>query len=115
MGKNMKKVFISLPVTSRPEQRIADRISEARRRAYIIADILKEGGYEVVTPFDVTTEGMSEAQCVGACITAMLECDFVYFYRGWQLSRGCRIEHLVAEEHFIVECRKTHKSLACEM
>ena len=66
-----------------------------------MADILKKEGYEPITPFDVTKDGISEAKCIGACITALLECDCVYFCKGWETSRGCRIEHLVAVEHNI--------------
>ena len=96
-----KKVCISLPITSRPEATIEERVYKAKRDAREIADIFKKEGYEVVTPFDVTTDGMSEAQCIGACITALLECDCVYFCKGWETSRGCSIEHLVAVEHGI--------------
>ena len=96
-----KKVFISLPITSRPEKTLEEKIYRAKNDAREMADIFKKEGYEVVTPFDVTTDGMSEAQCIGACITALLECDYVYFCKGWETSRGCRIEHLVAVEHNI--------------
>ena len=101
MGKVMKKVFISLPITSRPEPTLEERISEAKNISWLMANVFEKEGYEVVAPFDVTTEGMTEAQCIGACITALLECDYVYFCKGWETSRGCRIEHLVAVEHNI--------------
>ena len=98
----MKKVFISLPITSRPEKTLEERIAEAKKEAWLMANVFKKEGYEVVTPFDVTTDGMSEAQCIGACITALLECDCVFFCLGWKNSRGCRIEHFIATEHNIV-------------
>ena len=101
MGKVMKKVFISLPITSRPEPTLEERISEAKKEAWLMANVFRKEGYEPITPFDVTKDGMSEAQCIGACITALLECDCVYFCKGWETSRGCRIEHLVAVEHNI--------------
>lgn len=97
----MKKVFISLPITSRPEKTLEERIAEAKKEAWLMANVFKKEGYEVVTPFDVTTDGMSEAQCIGACITALLECDCVFFWLGWKNSRGCRIEHFIATEHNI--------------
>ena len=97
----MKKVFISLPITSRLEPTMEERIAEAKKKALIMANVFREEGYEPITPFDVTTEGMTEAQCIGACITALLECDYVYFCFNWEKSRGCRIEYLVVEEHGI--------------
>ena len=103
MGKVMKKkVFISLPITSRPEPTMEERIAEAKKEALIMANVFREEGYEPITPFDVTKDGMTEAQCIGACITALLECDCVYFCKGWETSRGCRIEHFIATEHNIV-------------
>ena len=66
----MKKVFISLPITSRPEPTMEEKIYRAKNNAREKADIFKKEGYEVVTPFDATKDDMSEAQCIGACITA---------------------------------------------
>ena len=68
----MKKVFISLPITSRPEPTMEEKIYRAKNNAREKADIFEKEGYEVVTPFDVTKDGMAEAQCIGACITALL-------------------------------------------
>ena len=97
----MKKVFISLPITSRPEPTMEERISEAKKEAWLMANVFEKEGSEVVAPFDVTTDGMTEAQCIGACITALLECDCVFFCLGWKNSRGCRIEKYVSMEHNI--------------
>ena len=97
-----KKVFISLPITSRPEPTMEERIAEAKKEALIMANVFREEGYEPITPFDVTKDGMTEAQCIGACITALLECDCVYFCKYWFNSRGCRIEKYVSMEHNIV-------------
>ena len=98
----MKKVFISLPITSRPEKTLEERIAEAKKEAWLMANVFRKEGYEPITPFDVTTDGMSEPQCIGACITALLECDCVFFCLGWKNSRGCRIEKYVSMEHNIV-------------
>ena len=96
-----KKVFISLPITSLPNPNREERIAQSKKEARLMADVFRDKGYDPITPFDVTKNGMTEPQCIGACITALLECDYVYFCKGWETSRGCRIEHLVAEEHFI--------------
>ena len=55
----MKKVFISLPITSRSEKTLEERIYRAKNDAREKADIFKKEGYEVVTPFDVTKDGMT--------------------------------------------------------
>ena len=96
-----KKVFISLPITSRPEPTMEERIYRAKNDAREMADIFKKEGYEPITPFDVTKDGMGEAQCIGACITALLECDCVCLCKNWEKSRGCRIEKYVSMEHNI--------------
>ena len=97
----MKKVFISLPITSRPEPILEERIAEAKKEAWLMANVFRKEGYDPITPFDVTKDGMTEAQCIGACITALLECDCVYFCKYWFNSRGCRIEKYVSMEHNI--------------
>lgn len=37
--------------------------------------------------------------CLGLFIEAMSQCEAVYFCDGWEDTRGCRIEHEVAEAY----------------
>lgn len=38
---------------------------------------------------------------LGKSITLMSQADLVYFVDGWSESRGCRLEHLIAEDYGI--------------
>lgn len=61
-------------------------------------------GYTPVSPLDVTKAVGIEDDgnpdiwlvCVKADIRALLECDGVYCLRGWENSRGARIEQFIA-------------------
>ena len=37
--------------------------------------------------------------CLGNALMKMSECDGVYFMKGWEQARGCRIEHEAAMQY----------------
>lgn len=58
---------------------------------------LVSNDYEPVTPFDVSPDSnASYTEHMGKDIQALLECDAVFFCRGWQDSKGCQAEYEVA-------------------
>ena len=78
-----KDVYISTPVSSRKEGTERKRRKAAIRRVAELealwtktrpADYLTHHFYSFV---NVTEEGMTDAQAMGACIKKMLECDVV--------------------------------------
>ena len=96
----MKKVMISQPMAGKTEKEIA----EVRERAI---KVLEAKGYEVVNTL-FTDEWFSRENLaargvvqIPVCFMAkslegMSLCHAVYFCKGWQNTRGCRIEHTVA-------------------
>lgn len=84
------KIYISLPISGR-------KIEEVKAEASELAKLLTQEGHEPVNPFEVSTnEKASYAEHMGKDIQALLECDGVFFARGWQESKGCRSEYQAA-------------------
>ena len=56
-----KKIYISLPITSRKEQTIRERVEAAFKRCELLKRRIAGGdafkGWEIVTPFDVAPVG----------------------------------------------------------
>lgn len=97
MEKKKKKAMISQPMCGKTDEEILD----VRNR---IAAKLQEVGYEVAdTVFHFTDEQMNELGVknqamyyIANSILAMSRCDCVYFAKGWENARGCRIEYYIA-------------------
>lgn len=99
----MQKAMLSQPMAGKTNEEII----EARDRAVAF---LKENGYEVVnTPFTdewYSQESMMDRGVVQIplCFLAkslenMSLCHTVYFCRGWEATRGCRLEHEAAKAY----------------
>ena len=85
-----KKVYVSLPISGYD-------INLVKKRAKRAAQYLRDKGYEPVTPFDVSQdENASYAEHMGKDINALLDCDAVFFLRGWEQSKGCQLERHAA-------------------
>lgn len=86
-----KKVYISLPITGMEMEKVVSKANDRKK-------LLSFKGFEPVTPFDVSPDSnASYAEHMGRDIQALLECDAVYFCRGWQDSKGCQAEYEVAK------------------
>ncbi|MGN1217930.1 MAG: DUF4406 domain-containing protein [Phocaeicola sp.] len=85
-----KKVYVSLPISGHD-------INCVKERAERAAQYLRDKDYEPVTPFDVSQdENASYAEHMGKDINALLDCDAVFFLRGWENSKGCQLERHAA-------------------
>ena len=83
----MTKLFISQPMRGR---RMADIVRERKTLVADAAVALQEDEIAVLdTLFDDTDA------------TPLAEADAVIFAPGWETARGCRMEHLAAEEYGI--------------
>lgn len=93
----MKKLFISQPMANLTEQ----QIREARGKAF--KEIKKLYGNEEIEVIDsiITneTEGKPPIWFLGKSIELMADADICVFLKGWEDARGCRVEHLIAEEY----------------
>lgn len=91
------KIYISLPITG---YELSERRNYAERVKARLKRINQQA--EVVTPFDVNPDQeLSYAEYMGNDIAALLTSDAVYFCKGWDKSRGCRLEHSAAFEYKI--------------
>ena len=82
------KIYISLPISG--------RVKKARDRAEKIAKAIKEAGHEPVNPFDIYAgENPDYFDHLCADLRVMMDCDAVYFDKGFYASCGCLIEESV--------------------
>lgn len=99
----MKKAMLSQPMASKTEQEII----ETRNRAI---KALENRGYAVVNTLFTdewySKEAMTERGVVQIplCFLAkslenMSLCHAVYFCKGWEQARGCRLEHEAAKAY----------------
>lgn len=94
------KVMISQPMNGKTD----DEIIATRNKAI---KSLKVKGYEVVNTFfegEWCTDGVLEINGIvnkplwflAKSLDKMSECEAVYFCKGWENTRGCKIEHSAA-------------------
>ncbi len=99
----MKKAMLSQPMGGRTEKEIAETRERAIKK-------LEELGYEVVNTWFTdewySHENMKKREVVQIplCFLAkslenMSLCHAVYFCKGWENARGCKIEHEAAVEY----------------
>lgn len=99
----MKKAMLSQPMAGKSEQEIIDT------RNHSIA-ALKAKGFDIVNTLFTdewyskeTMEGRGVVQIPLCFLAKSLEnmslCHAVYFCKGWEKARGCRIEHEAAKAY----------------
>lgn len=96
----MKKVMISQPMNGKTDEEILLTKEKA-------VEFLEKEGYEVINTFFSdefkTAEHGEEinvpVRFLAKSIESMVECSAVYFCKGWEDARGCRIEHAIAMEY----------------
>ena len=101
----MKKIMISQPMNGFTDEQIV----ETRNRFLAFAE--KENFEVVNTYFQdewYSKDAMTERGVVqiplcflAKAIENMSLCDIVYFARGWEDARGCKIEHEIAKQYEI--------------
>ena len=94
----MKKLFISQPMRGKTDEEILRERDEA---IVIAMDIIKDN-VEVIDSFfqDAPVEA-KPLWFIGKSIELLSSADIVYFCKGWNDVRGCRIEHECAKEYGI--------------
>lgn len=98
------KVYIALPITSRPEPTLNERLNNAFARSEELRRMVYKM-YEhrnvhllTTTPFDIAPVGTkkTEAQIMSECVKTAMEVDVCVFDKDWRCSKGCRVAHTVA-------------------
>ncbi len=88
------KIMISQPMRGKTNEQIREERAELVKR-------LQEEGHEVVdTVFENAPADEEVAiYCLSQSIRYIGKVDALYFMRGWEKARGCKIEHEVAVEY----------------
>ena len=83
-----KKAMLSQPMAGKTPEEIVEVRDKAIKH-------LKKSGFQVVdTYFPDDFKYLSKPLfCLGKSLMYMSYCDAVYFCKGWDKTRGCRIEH----------------------
>ena len=84
------KIFISGPISGLPYK-------EAAIRFIAYALLVRLFGFEPVNPIRLCCPIWSWWRCMAVCLWHLLWCDAVFMLRGWDMSRGARIEHKVSK------------------
>lgn len=101
------KVFISQPMSGLTYEKVAkvrDQAIEEIKNIYQFFE--KNDQLEIVsTTFirdgEVIPENASRLWWLGRAIQMLEGVDVIYFCKGWENSKGCKVEKLVATEHNI--------------
>ena len=96
VSKNMKKLFISQPMRWKTEVEILRERTIAYQK---VVDILGEDVEVIDTYFKNFKENPKPLHYIAKSIECLAEADIVYFAKGWENARGCKIEHLCAVEY----------------
>lgn len=90
----MEKIMISQPTKGKTNK----QIKEERK---VLVSELENEGYEVLdTVCDTAPKNVDEAVWyLSKSIEYLAQADVVFFMKGWQYARGCKIEHEVAVEY----------------
>ena len=89
------RVMVSQPMVGRS-------LEEINRERLSVINRLKEKGHEYVNTIIREQAPASRSQALwylGKVLQIMSDCDAVLFMRGWDVARGCRIEHQAALDY----------------
>lgn len=88
------KIMISQPMRGKTNEQIIEERAELVKR-------LQEEGHKVVdTVFENAPADEDVAiYCLSQSIRYIGKVDALYFMKGWEKARGCKIEHQVAVEY----------------
>jgi hypothetical protein len=82
---------------------LEDEILSVKQRAFYY---LQSHNYHVLDTYfsDINNKNNRNIKnvglyCLGKSLEAMSKCDAVYFCKGWDVARGCKIEHEVAKNY----------------
>lgn len=94
----MKKVFVSQPMKGKTDEEILEERNEAVAAA---KKKLKDEVELIDSFFCGAPADAKPAWYLGEAIKMLSTADIVFFAKGWEDARGCKIEHRVALEYGI--------------
>lgn len=98
------KVMISQPMKGLSVEQV-----KANRKA--VVEKLEAKGHEVVDTVVAETPPETEHQALwylGKSLELMAQCDACVFMKGWDVARGCRIEHAAALDYGVEVWMENH-------
>lgn len=107
------KIYISTPVTSRPEETFAEKLQAASRRVDALKAMIKSDPIygktfdEIVSTFDVNPIGCdhTESEAMGKCVELLLTCDAMLFdwtmFNNMVASKGMMTEQFICKTYGI--------------
>lgn len=93
----MTKLFISQPMADKTDE----EIERVRDEAILQATAMIDDEIEVIDSWNKTYQGDNPVAYLGRAIEKLSEADIAIFCDGWDKSRGCCVERLVAETYGI--------------
>lgn len=94
----MKKLFISQPMRGKSDAEIlAEREAAIRCAKEMIGDEIEV----LETFYDDFSPDAKPLEYLGRSISDLARADVAYFAKGWDSTRGCKIEHMCAVEYGI--------------
>ena len=94
----MKKIFISQPMKDKADEVI---LAEREKAIETAKDYFNEDVEVIDSFFQTAPHDAKPLWFLGKSLELMAGADVVIFASGWQNARGCKIEHLCAEEYGI--------------
>jgi hypothetical protein len=92
----MKKLFISQPMRNKT----TEEILAVREKAIKSAERELGEEVEVIDSFFTNMpDGTHPLYCLGKSLELLSTADVVYFAKGWEEARGCKIENVCAIEY----------------
>ena len=94
MINNEKKIMISQPMKGKTNEEIR------KEREHLVTNIESNGDIVLDTIFDEAPKNVDEAiWLLSKSIEYLAQADVIFFMKGWEKARGCKIEHQVAVEY----------------
>ena len=94
----MKKIFISQPMKDKADEVI---VAEREKAIEVAKNYLGDEIEVIDSFFQNAPHDAKPLWFLGKSLELMAGADVVIFASGWQNARGCKIEHLCAEEYGI--------------
>ena len=99
----IKKAMISQPMAGRTEEEIVEArkraVEDLREKGLSVANMLFEHTQAVEDALVTTGVTQTSLWFLARSLEAMSKCHAVYFCKGWETARGCRLEHEVAKAY----------------
>lgn len=90
------KIFISMPMAGKTDAQIISEFKDIKQE---FLKTCKNAEFidSIFSNFDLENNANTPIHYLGRSIELLADADIIYFAKGWQQARGCKVEHLVAE------------------